>query len=198
MQLLTECLSAEFAQTDAAVACLWLKRRKGTVLPLAFTAIDQAHYATSEDGALLTVACSNPGYRPALCRERVMNSGWSCAEVTMVRAEDTMIGVGRPTLDVNVSDACDTTDFWGMGSALGSLYHNGESQEWQGMEGYGEGDVLRMLLDSDAGTLTAKKNGTLLGVAVTNGLTGDLCWVVAMGFASGSSVRIKALDPAEF
>ena len=55
-----------------------------------------------------------------------------------------------------------------------------------------------MLLDSDAGTLTVKKNGTLLGVAVTNGLTGDLCWVVAMGFASGSSVRIKALDPAEF
>ena len=56
----------------------------------------------------------------------------------MVRAEDTMIGVGRPTLDVNVSDACDTADFWGMGSALGSLYHNGESQEWQWMEGYGE------------------------------------------------------------
>jgi len=111
MQLLTECLSAEFAQTDAAAACPRLKRRKGTVLPLAFTAIDQAHYATSEDGALLTVACSNPGYRPALCRERVMNSGWSCAEVTMVRAEDTMIGVGRPTLDVNVSDACDTVDF---------------------------------------------------------------------------------------
>ena len=47
-------------------------------------------------------------------------------------------------------------------------------------EWFGNGDVMRLLLDADAGTLTAKKNGTLLGVAVTNGLTGDLCWVVAM------------------
>jgi hypothetical protein len=38
------------------------------------------------------------------------------------------------------------------------------------MQGYGTGDVLRLLLDSDAGTLTVKKNGTLLGVAVTSGL----------------------------
>jgi hypothetical protein len=57
--------------------------------------------------------------------------------------------------------------------------------------------VLRLLLDSDAGTLTVKKNGTLLGVAVTSGLTGDLCWAMAC-FGDGDSVRIKAVDPAEF
>jgi hypothetical protein len=51
--------------------------------------------------------------------------------------------------------------------------------------------VLRLLLDSDAGTLTVKKNGTLLGVAVTSGLTGDLCWAVAC-HSSSNSVRIKA------
>jgi hypothetical protein len=44
----------------------------------------------------------------------------------------------------------------------GSLYHNGAD------------DVLRLLLDSDAGTLTVKKNGTMLGVAVTSGLTENL------------------------
>jgi hypothetical protein len=65
------------------------------------------------------------------------------------------------------------------------------------MEGYGEGDVLRLLLDSDAGTLTVKKNGALLGVAVTSGLTGDLCWAVSCCDV-GNSVRINALDPAEF
>jgi hypothetical protein len=65
------------------------------------------------------------------------------------------------------------------------------------MQPYGTGDVLRLLLDSDAGTLTVKKNGTLLGVAVPSGLTGDLCWAVCCG-DTGDSVRIKALDPAEF
>ena len=149
------------------------------------------------DGALLT-ATADPDHRPALCRERVMNSGQSCAEITVVKeGGETIIGVGRPTLDLSARNAFDTADFWGMGSALGSLYHNGESQEWQGMEGYGEGDVLRLLLDSDAGTLTVKKNGTLLGVAVTSGLTGDLCWAVTC-LTAGQSVRIKALDPAEF
>ena len=57
--------------------------------------------------------------------------------------------------------------------------------------------MLRLLLDSDAGTLTVKKNGTLLGVAVTSGLTGDLCWAMSV-FKAGDSVRIKAVDPAEF
>jgi hypothetical protein len=57
--------------------------------------------------------------------------------------------------------------------------------------------VLRLLLDSDAGTLTVKKNGTLLGVAVTTGLTGDLCWAVSM-YGTNISARIKVVDPAEF
>ena len=60
------------------------------------------------------------------------------------------------------------------------------------------GDVLRLLLDSDAGTLTVKKNGTLLGVAVTSGLTGNLCWALAC-YSEESSVRIiKSFDPADF
>eukprot|EP01046_Picozoa_sp_COSAG06_P043259 COSAG06_NODE_5643_length_3344_cov_5.052080_1_plen_507_part_00 len=199
MKLLMECLSADFAKSDAAAACTRLKRRKGTllpVLPLAFTALSQEHYATSEDGALLT-AHANPGDRPALCRERVMNSGQSCAEVTVVQVTDMMIGVGRPMLDVNDRDAEETSEFWGMHSYDGYLYHNDDTQTWQGKQGYEAGDVLRLLLDSDAGTLTVKQNGTLLGVAVPSGLTGDLCWAVSCA-GDGQSVRIKAVDPAEF
>jgi hypothetical protein len=196
MRLLTECRT-EFASSAAAAACPRLKRRKGTVLPvlpLAFTVLSQEHYATSEDGALLTTT-DNPVHRPALCRERVMNSGQSCAEVTVVDLDDMMIGVGRPTLDPNYGPVYATAGFWGWGED-GHLYHNG-AQAWQGQQGYGTGDVLRLLLDSDAGTLTIKKNGTLLGVAVSGGLTGDLCWAVSCACA-GDSVRIKAVDPAEF
>jgi hypothetical protein len=202
MQLLLE-LTAEFAASDAAAACPRLKRRKGTVLPvspLAFTALSQHHYVVSEDGALLTTT-DNPFYRAALCGERVMNSGQSCAEITVVQKDDMMIGVGRPTLDPSAAYAHSTADFWGVYSCgetmNGVLFHSAEGQDWQGMQGFGEGDVLRLLLDSDAGTLTIKKNGTMLGVAVTSGLTGDLCWALTC-HKSGTSVRIKAVDPAEF
>jgi hypothetical protein len=198
MKLLLE-LTAEFTASDAAVECPRLTRRKGMkapVLSLAFTALSQQHYATSEDGALLT-ATANPHDRAALCRGRVMNSGRSCAEVTVVRmAGYTMVGVGRPTLDPNGQEAYTTADVWGMHCANGTLYHNADYQHWQGQQGYRTGDVLRLLLDSDAGTLTVKKNDTLLGVAATSGLTGDLCWAVCCH--PGDSVRIKALDPAEF
>jgi hypothetical protein len=218
MELLTEC-SPHYAASDAAAACPRLKTRKGTempVLPLAFTALSQAHYATSEDGALLT-ATANPEFRPALCGERVMTSGQSCAEITVVAEYrvDMLIGVGRPMLDPSVAGAWRTADFWGMRSNLdGELHHGGREGggEWQGQQGYGEGDVLRLLLDSDAGTLTVKKNGTLLGAMVASGLTGDICWAVSMWIDGvedldsdeeeeedgHGSVRIKALDPAEF
>ena len=147
----------------------------------------------------MLTATAGPVDRPALCHERVMNRGRSCAEFTMVRAMDMAIGVGRPMLDVNDRDAEETSEFWGIHSHDGTLYHhnNSDDQDWEGMQGYDTGDVLRLLLDSDAGTLTVKKNGTLLGMAVTSGLTGDLCWAVSM-YGTDISARIKEVDPAEF
>ena len=78
---------------------------------------------------------------------------------------------------------------------------------------------MRLLLDSDAGTLTVKKNGVLLGVAgehvrlhaslgrvphtgarvcpVTTGLTGGLCWMVS-AYQEDIAVRIEAVDPEDF
>ena len=84
-----------------------------------------------------------------------------------------------------------------MFSANGIIYRDGGGHNWQGQQPFATGDVLRLLLDSDAGTLTVKENGTLLGVMVTQGLTVDICWMVSC-HAAGSSVRIKAVDPAEF
>jgi hypothetical protein len=208
LRLMSEC-NAGFAKSDAAAACPRLKRRKGTVppvLPLPFTAFHQQSYAVSEDGALLTSTAA-ADYRPALCGQRAMNSGQSCAEVTVVRmAGYMMIGVGRPTLDPSDEDAWRAAGFWGLTSYSGSLFHHnstGSGNHWQGRQSYDTGDVLRLLLDSDAGTLTVKKNGVLLGMAVSSGLTGDLCWAVSCiidyaEYAQECSVRIKALDPAEF
>jgi hypothetical protein len=63
------------------------------------------------------------------------------------------------------------------------------------MQGFGVGDVVGLLLDCDAGTLTVKKNGQRLGVAAT-GLTGELCWTVLM--VGSGKVRIAASDPEAF
>ena len=153
--------------------------------------MSQAYNTASEDGALLT-STATADCRPALCGDVVMNSGQSCTEVRAVAPDvalwsDLLIGVARPTADLNTTGALTKADFWGMGSGTGKLYHRAAGHLWQGKQPYATGDVLRLLLDSDAGTLSVKKNGTLLGVMVTQGLTGDLCWTVAC-HAAGSSV----------
>ena len=55
---------------------------------------------------------------------------------------------------------------------------------------------MRLLLDSDAGTLTVKRT------VVSSGLTGDLCWALCQRGADSTRpvdvVRIKEVDPAEF
>lgn len=211
MDLLLEC-SAGYAQSEAAAVCVRLKRRKGTrarVSPTVFTAFSRAHYTTREDGALLIGAPEDEDedvdLRAALCSETVMSSGQSCAEFTIVRDAglELMIGVARPTLDTSQPSAYTGEGFWGILNHGGEIFNSSEiGSDWQGRPegGYVEGDVLRLLLDSDAGTLTVKNNGVLLGVAVTDGLTGDLCWAAALDSddSGAGSVRIKAVDPAEF
>ena len=75
------------------------------------------------------------------------------------------------------------------------LYHAGRCGGWAGQQRFDKGDVVGLLLDCDAGTLTVKKNGVRLGVAAT-GLTGELCWAVCM--VRKAQVRIAAADPATF
>ena len=84
--------------------------------------------------------------------------------------------------------------FWGL-SEDGRLVHKDVLRYWEGQQPFEEGDVMGLLLDCDAGTLTVKKNGVRLGVAFT-GLTGELCWAVLMVHAG--KVRIAASDPETF
>eukprot|EP01043_Picozoa_sp_COSAG02_P001975 COSAG02_NODE_43_length_45989_cov_93.430181_46_plen_503_part_00 len=197
----------EFDRELRGENCPRLKQRKGATLPLltlAFSTFSAAHYRTSEEGALIE-ASANAADRPAMCGGHVMNSGKSCAEFTILHTEQNsmIIGLARPTLDENQSRAWHSRDFWGLLSSSGRLIHNEEATDWDGQQGYRQGDVLRLLLDSDAGTLTVKKNGTLLGVAVASGLTGDLCWAMSSCSANPAhqgreTLRIKAVDPREF
>ena len=77
----------------------------------------------------------------------------------------------------------------------GTLCHANQRHEWTGKQGIKQGDVVGLLLDCDAGTLTVKKNGARLGVATTR-LTGEWCWAAAMD--NVSEIRIGAADVGAF
>jgi hypothetical protein len=83
------------------------------------------------------------------------------------------------------------------------------------MQSYEMGDRIELLLDSDVGSLSVKKNGVLLGVAAKPaallqwsrrrthpdapgwravGSAAELCWAVALHHA-GDTVRIERADP---
>ena len=76
----------------------------------------------------------------------------------------------------------------------GCIYTEGDAHDWGGREGFYTGDVVGLLLDCDAGSLTVKKNGARLGVAHT-GLTGELCWAASLD-AMDDSVQIGGADAA--
>ena len=92
---------------------------------------------------------------------------------------------------------------------VGKQNAGGAQEEEDGFEGSdgdasearhaGQGDVIRVLLDSGTGTLTIKKNGELLkgGGGRTARGVGDLCWVLSC-YKGDTAVRIKALSPQDF
>jgi hypothetical protein len=198
--LMLECGAADSRECIFATGCPRLKRRKGTAPPvptLAFIAFSTAHYLTREDGALVESSCGNVSHRAAVCCGHVMSTGRSCAEFTVVQCNKScVIGVARPGLDVSERNVPRSRSFYGL-CTKGEYFREGNKYSWDGQRSFGEGDVLRLLLDLDAGTLAVKKNGTLLGMPVTEGLVGDKCWA-ATCFGEGVVLRIKAVDPADF
>jgi hypothetical protein len=107
-----------------------------------------------------------------------------------------MVGLARPDIDVHKPNAFTRDKIWGLHLNTGSMFHAGGCKIWIGRQGFGKGDVVGLLLDCDAGTLTVKKNGKRLGVAAT-GLTGELCWAAALHHCVASShIQIVAADAA--
>ena len=183
-----------FAESAAAAACPRLRPRAGqraiALRPLAFTRAADG-YSISEAGALLSVEeNNNTGYGVALCGGHTMAAGRHAAEFTVVThaGYTAILGLARPDLVVDTWKQCDpdTDKFRGVIHSKGSRW---VSANWDGMEGFRQGDVVGLLLDCDAGTLTVKKNGRRLGVAAT-GLTGEFCWAAVL--YTKASVRIAA------
>jgi hypothetical protein len=135
----------------------------------------------------------------AVCSAHVMSEGQHAAEYSVVDDEwGVTLGVARPGVDVNGGVGYGTA--LGICSADGNLDNEGGKHEyWEGHQWFGAGQVLGLLLDCDAGTLTVKLDGVRLGVAATR-LDGEWCW--AAKFANGGNpepkVRIAAADPATF
>jgi hypothetical protein len=126
-----------------------------------------------------------------------------------------VIGVGQVGLDVEQEYAMEkTASFWGLDSTDGHIVHCSHMNQWEGMQPFGTGDTLGLLLNCGAGCLVVYKKGamgeetdewgepvwdnsvegmTRLGVPVT-GLSGELCWAVSMS-DKGDSVRITGKPP---
>jgi hypothetical protein len=199
-RLLLECGAPDSRGGILAAGCPRLNPRRGMVPALAFDTFSTS-YRTGEDGALLeTVATPGVGGRHdemdlALCNGHVMNSGKNCAEITFVQQGCVMYGVASPVVGTTVDGL-----YWMIGSVSGLAYGGtdaGRARNWPGQEGLEDGDVVRLLLNSETGSLTVKKNGVLLGTPWASGLTGDLCWAVWF-YSHPSAARIKAVDPKDF
>ena len=158
--------------------------------------------------AAQTGRLGDPKLRVALCAESPMGGGRSSAAFTVARMgrwSGVHVGVARAP-----AAGAGESPFWGLHSGTGWLDHEGSFTEWDGMEPFGQGDVVELLLDGEAGALLVKKNGRLLGelprgANVPGGLPygsaplpGEpLCWGVALHHRD-DAVRVVRTDPAQF
>ena len=132
-----------------------------------------------------------------------MSSGKHCAEFAAnvdARDDEIYLGVARSSRDMaGLTDGESIGDgFWGYYNHDGDIKaEDGRWIQWDGKKKYTNGDVIRLLLDLDAGTLTVKLNGDLLGVAVKDELKGEsLRW--AAEFGAGQSIGLTILDADQF
>ena len=76
------------------------------------------------------------------------------------------------------------------------LTHGGQRcpgfEHWEGKQGARAGDRIGMLFDLDQGSITVFKDDVLMGVMVTEGLSGPLCWAVSLSKQQGPSARIES------
>ena len=99
------------------------------------------------------------------------------------------LGLARESADVEREESCKSTEFWGIGSGSGALFHAGRSQAWRGAVSFGCGDTLEMMLDCSVGALHVKKNGARLGSITERawrwGRDSELRWALAAPVSHG-------------
>jgi hypothetical protein len=202
--LISEMLPAFAASADAA-ACPRLRPRKGQrlgettpqALTLSFTRWSGNYYAVSGSNAATLRSKADAEDHAAVCAAHVMTAGRHAAEFAVGEVSDVLLGLARPGVDVNEESAWLTDEFVGISNGGGTLFTEDDDHNWDGQKSFKQGDVVGLLLDCDAGTLSAKKNGARLGVART-GLTGEWCWAAAMVGSGGNEIRIDVADVGAF
>ena len=163
-----------------------------------------ADVTLAEDQALATkTGGGGVDRRGAVCGEAPMAEGHHYAEFAVVK-------MGRQ-MHVGVVPAADAgrvtglTEGWRnepavhMWAADGAHLQRGRPSGWEGQAGFKQGDVVGLLLDLDAGTLTAYKNGAVLGVMVPNAKVkelgaGPFCWALDLD-SGGDAVRLARRPP---
>jgi hypothetical protein len=211
MQLLAE-THQSFAKSAQAAGCPRRRPRTGQQLggapglpKLAFTRFDATYFDASAEGGALLEGKGFVRDRAAVCAGHVMRAGRHATDFTIVRffvdGLGPVIGLALAEIDVTQKNAFVRDGFWGIDSSNGSLIGKRRAafripEAWEGQEGFKQGDVVGLLLDCDAGTLSVKKNGRRLGVAAT-GLTGEFCWAASMG-RGNDALRIAVADAYSF
>ena len=151
-------------------------------LPLAFGRA-HAEITLSENGALATKNANGGTVRTAASKA-VMRSGRHSAQFTVMEGGYLFFGVIRPGEDVEGGQHLFRKD----GHCFYDTFDGVRWPGWEGWEGrHGarkRGDRIGMLLDLDQGSMSVWKNGELLGVMQAEGLSGPLCWAVALGHSA--------------
>ena len=171
-------------------------------LPLAF---GRAHgdYTITENGALATKRTEGDGSSRAAASKAVMRSGRHFAQFTCVVGEGDYLsgdtgmnfGVIRPGWNV-AQEGQNGGGEEAYGVVGHCFYYTPSGDCWPDEIEWGgspadQGDHIGMLLDLDQGSMTVWKNDVKMGVMVAEGLSGPLCWAVAM-FDLGDSARIES------
>jgi hypothetical protein len=161
----------EFASSADAVACPRLRPRNGQqlrgitpqALALSFTRWSATCYEVSGgDATTLRSKAADVDDHTTVCVGHVMTGGRHAAKFTVGEVFNIhmLLELARPRIDVDVHRAWHIDEFVGMHDGDGTVYTEDHVYNWDEQDRFDKGDVVGLLLECDAGTLTVKKNGT--------------------------------------
>ncbi len=161
------------------------------------TSVTQANYAVMnplDKGSNVTIANGNLGLTLGGAGSIRSTFGVSTGkwywEATLISTAVNASQVGVGTSQATLTSFVGSDAFGWAWHGLGQIYNsnaatNGVSGNYT--VGFTTNDIISVILDCDAGTLTFWKNGSTLGTAVSSGLSGNVLFPIS-GELSGTNV----------